>query len=1274
MPLRHAQACLAQVLERITVLAQQIQSASGLDAALTTAITGARGILGSDRILIYQLLPNGDGVVIAESVGYQWQPIQGQLIYDPCFETKWHLPYRWGRVSAIDDRETANLPPCYRELLTRLQVRANLVVPIVLPSGCDPQSPQLWGLLVAHQCGSSRQWQPLDVQVLRHFAMQIACRLTAEQPAVLAPERLHAPRSAPVQDASPTPAAQDVLSLGETESDKSNPADAAGESVSFQALDLLQTPVWVYDIERLTMRWANRASLPLWNATSREELLNRDFSDVSEATRTRLQTYLQQFEQGKTLVEQWTFYPGGEPVSVQCRCSGIRVEGGRLVMLVEGCLKMAHQIDQDTLRSIEALRHTSVMISLYTLEGVPLLQNPAALRCYGDTAQPSLVKGSLAEESLTKESLTNENAFLRRFVDPAVKTQIMAMLQAGEVFSVETQVLTLEGVRWHDIDARRVNDPVTGAATILVNEKDITVQQAALRDRMQAEAELESQQAFLRQIIDTVPSSIYVKDREGRLLVVNQASGQIHGSSVETMLGKREIEFNPNFNPEQLTQFLERNQAIMESQQAQQQIQQIVTATGESRWYQTVIHPWIDDLGQVQGIIGNSVDITELKQIETALQQKSERLATIITVQQDIALNHPNLDAVMDLIVRHAQELTRANGAVIELLEGDELVYRAASGIATPYVGLRLNAATSLSGKSIAAGQILQCDDVETDPRVNLAACRKIGLRSMLVVPLITASGRIGVLKVFSQTPTDFVDQDVQTLQLMAGFLTASIQLAAEFESKNLLFQALQESENRYRSVVTVMSEGVVLQQSDGQITACNSSAERILGLTQDQMMGCTSIDPRWQTIHEDGTSFPGEMHPAMVTLRTGEPQSQVVMGIYKPDGSLTWISINSQPLFRPDQSRPDAVVTSFVDITTQKQAEATLRHQVERERMTAAIAQHIRESLDLETILNTTVTEVRHFLQCDRVIIYRFNSNWSGVVVTESVAPGWNSILNMEILDAHFVENHGQAYADRAIQARDNIYTAGLSQCHIELLERLQVQAKLVVPIWQGEMLWGLLVAHQCQAPRHWQLLERELLLQLATQVAIAIQQSELYRRLEIMNDELERIAVLDGLTQIANRRCFDRYLQQEWDRIKREKASLSLLLLDVDYFKGYNDTYGHQAGDRCLCQVAKAIQQTVQRPADLVARYGGEEFAILLPQTTAAGAIQVARSIQSAIQHLAIEHPCSTVSPWVTVSIGIATLVPSQQSRLETLIATADAALYEAKRQGRNTYNLYP
>ncbi|BAY22999.1 diguanylate cyclase [Calothrix sp. NIES-2100] len=173
-----------------------------------------------------------------------------------------------------------------------------------------------------------------------------------------------------------------------------------------------------------------------------------------------------------------------------------------------------------------------------------------------------------------------------------------------------------------------------------------------------------------------------------------------------------------------------------------------------------------------------------------------------------------------------------------------------------------------------------------------------------------------------------------------------------------------------------------------------------------------------------------------------------------------------------------------------------------------------------------------------------------------------------------------------------------------------------------------------------------------------------------EDANQKLEQLANLDGLTQVANRRCFDKRLQAEWNRLAREQQPLSLILFDVDKFKSYNDYYGHQGGDNCLIRVAQTVQQTVSRPGDLVARYGGEEFSILLPNTDLEEAIAVAQSIQQAIHDLAIPHLHSDVKDIVTISLGITSVIPTSDIKPDILITSADKALYNAKQQGRDRY----
>ena len=174
--------------------------------------------------------------------------------------------------------------------------------------------------------------------------------------------------------------------------------------------------------------------------------------------------------------------------------------------------------------------------------------------------------------------------------------------------------------------------------------------------------------------------------------------------------------------------------------------------------------------------------------------------------------------------------------------------------------------------------------------------------------------------------------------------------------------------------------------------------------------------------------------------------------------------------------------------------------------------------------------------------------------------------------------------------------------------------------------------------------------------------------KKLLDLNEQLSKLAAVDGLTQIANRRTFDDFFTREWQRGQRDKQPLSLIICDIDYFKLYNDNFGHLLGDICLKKVAKTIANTVMRPADLVARYGGEEFAVILPQTPAHNALQVAKAIGQEIEKLAIPHPKSQVSDYLSLSLGVSCAIPQPKYTKKQLLVAADKALYQAKKQGRN------
>ncbi len=324
--------------------------------------------------------------------------------------------------------------------------------------------------------------------------------------------------------------------------------------------------------------------------------------------------------------------------------------------------------------------------------------------------------------------------------------------------------------------------------------------------------------------------------------------------------------------------------------------------------------------------------------------------------------------------------------------------------------------------------------------------------------------------------------------------------------------EALQQSEARFRAVVEGSLDALFLLQCVRDETGCiknfnvvdlNSNGEKLIAMSKDVAIGKTLSE--LPPIHHTVDFF----DRCVRVMETGEELEEefpiAVAGI-----TASWLYQQVVPL-------ADGIAITSRDITNRKQAQEALQQQFLKERLVAAIAQRIHQSLNLEEILNTTVAEVRQFLICDRVIIFRIHEDGSGVIVVDSVDSEWNSISGTTINDRYFAEIYVRLYQQGRVQAVEDINKAGLTDCHRDLLARFQVRANLVVPIVHEEKLWGLLVAQQCREPRKWQPLEIDLLSSLATQAAIAIQQSELYQQAQ---------------TEILQRQQAEEALRQQFQR----------------------------------------------------------------------------------------------------------------------------------------------
>ncbi len=595
-------------------------------------------------------------------------------------------------------------------------------------------------------------------------------------------------------------------------------------------------------------------------------------------------------------------------------------------------------------------------------------------------------------------------------------------------------------------------------------------------------------------------------------------------------------------------------------------------------------------------------------------EQLSEgRLAAIVQAQQEIVAAQGDWQQVMQIIVEKCQSLTFAAGAVLEFLEQNTMVCGASSGIAKPFVGLRVDAETSLSGYCAQNNQSVLCNDVFSDPRVNAVACQQVGIASMIVVSLGAVASTRGVLKVVSPELYFFSEEDLQVLTLIAGVISYAMRYTKEYDARQQLLaertatlNALRESEDRFYAFLNNIPGVAFMKDLEGRHTYVNKVFQQIAGKTEGECLGSTDFD-LWPTPDAE------KLRLNDTRIIASRETEQVIEAIADQSGQVRyWLTVKFP--FQNSQGETFLGGTA-IDITDQEETREKLR--ISEERWGLALRASHDGLWDWNALTDETF----------------YSSQWKSMLGLQesdigSAAKEWELLVHPDDLPQvkfriakHLARKTPRYVAEYRIRCCDGSYKWVLAR---------------------GQAIWNKEGKPLRMVGSHIDITERKL-----------------------REEALEQQALFDGLTQVSSRSHFLCQLKDHLFEADLQSSCLTVCVLDIDNFKQINDAYGHAMGDTVLARLGSVLCKTM-REHDVAGRIGGDEFAILLPNTHARQAKNFLQRIQNAIAQETFQTKNSVVFQ-VQCTFGFATsrCVPSEKF---SLLEYADQALYQAKRDGRN------
>ncbi|WP_225914071.1 PAS domain S-box protein [Leptolyngbya ohadii] len=667
---------------------------------------------------------------------------------------------------------------------------------------------------------------------------------------------------------------------------------------------------------------------------------------------------------------------------------------------------------------------------------------------------------------------------------------VVPILRNGELWGLLAAHHCVAPRQWQESEIDLLRQ-LASQVSIALQQADLFEQiQAELVERKQAEAALRERERLFSTLAEALPVVIFRFDQNSHCNYINDYWTSLTGRTIESVAGLGWVE---TLHPEDRDRLAQ--QWLAWSQSPQQGLYQnegrLVHISGQDIWYDIQALPEVDSEGQIVGFVGVMTDITSRKQGEASLRQSEARLR--------LAQN-ASTSGVWDWDVK--KNILFWSPEYYQLYELDPSIepnYENWLGCIYP------------DDREKANQQILQALEGASDLRVEFRVMRSTEIRWFAGIGQVLRdeagqpTRMIGItIDITQQKQTEIALQQFNA-ELEQRVVERTDELNA-LNSRLLItlkeqHQARQELEDLYNNAPcgyhSLDAEGIVVRINDTEL--------RWLGYSRDEVLNQMKLTDFITT-------------ESQKTFRQNFPQfiqrgwvNDLEFQLRHKDGSTRWVNLNAAAV-KDDAGNFVMSRSSMFDISDRKQAEAVLQQQARLEKMRWEITQAIRQSLDLKAILDTATGEMRHILQVDRVAVYRFQPDWSGDFIAESVKDDWVKLVSSDIQkvweDTYLQETQGGRFKNHETFVISDIYTAGLQTCHIELLEQFQAKAYAVAPIFLGEHLWGLLAIYQNSTARSWQDWEMELLQETASQLSIALKQSNLYNQLQVELQERERSA----------------------------------------------------------------------------------------------------------------------------------------------------------------------